>query len=316
MYNVGIDLGGTTIKGGIVDKTGKIIISKAIPTNAERTGKEIIKDIANLSNELIEKSGINISEINSIGIGSPGLIDSRNKKIILASNIDFNNINVEEEMKKYINIDIFIENDANCATVAEFYCGSMKNYNSGVMLTIGTGIGGGVILDGKLIKGDYLGETELGHTIVDYSGQKCKCGQKGCLEVFSSATAIINYAKTLIYENKNTKTKILDFAKDIDNINAKFVFEAYDLKDELATKVIERFNQYMAVAIVNYINIFRPGVFCIGGGVSARGEKLINPIIEKAQELILGNKLECPIVTAILGNDAGIIGAAMLYNAQ
>ncbi len=153
MYNIGIDLGGTTIKGGIVDKTGKIVISKAIPTNAERKGEEIIKSIAELAKELIEISKIHISEINSIGIGSPGLIDGKNKKIVLASNINFDNINVEQEMKKYIDIDIFLENDANCAAVAEFYCGSMKGFNSGVMITVGTGIGGGVILDGKLIKG-------------------------------------------------------------------------------------------------------------------------------------------------------------------
>lgn len=314
MYYVGIDLGGTTIKGGIVDEAGKILISKAIPTNPERNGEEIIKSIADLSIELINECNIDISKINSIGIGSPGLIDSKNKKIVLASNLNFNNINVEKEMKKYIDIDIYIENDANCATVAEFYCGSMKGYKNGVMITVGTGVGGGVILDGKLIKGGYLGETELGHTIVDYSGERCKCGQKGCLEVFASANAIINHAKKLITKNKNTK--ILDFATSIEDINAKNVFDAYDLNDEIATEVINRFNEYMAVGVVNYINIFRPDIFCIGGGVSARKEKLTKPIEKMAKKIIFGNEFECPIVPAILGNDAGIIGAAMLHKAH
>lgn len=310
MYYVGIDLGGTTIKGGIVDEKGKIIISKAIPTEAQRNGEEIIKSIALLSKELIENAKVPISSINSIGIGSPGLIDSKNKKIILASNINFKNINVEKEMKKHINLDIYIENDANCATVAEFYFGSMKEYNSGIMITVGTGVGGGVIINGKLLKGEFMGEAELGHIIVDYSKESCGCGQKGCLECFASANAIIKHAKMLILENKNTK--ILEFSKNIENIDAKAIFDAYDLQDKLATEVIERFNKYMAIGIVNYVNIFRPAVICIGGGVSARKEKLTKPIEKIAEKLIFGNRLETKIVPAILGNDAGIIGAAML----
>lgn len=313
MHYIGIDLGGTTIKGGIVNEEGKIIISKSVPTEAEREGQEIIKSIAMLAKELILESEIDISEFNSIGIGSPGLIDSKNKRIVLSSNINFDNINVEEEIKKYINLQVFIENDANCATVAEFYCGSMKGYNNGVMITIGTGIGGGVIIDGKLIKGDYLGETELGHTIVDYSGEECNCGQKGCLEVYASANSIIKYAKKLISNNKSTK--ILDFVNNIDDIDAKAVFDAYDLGDEIATKVINRFNEYMAVGIVNYINIFRPGVICIGGGVSARKDKLTKPIEKMAKNIIFAKEFDSKIVPAILGNDAGIIGAAMLSKA-
>ncbi len=167
MYYIGIDLGGTTIKGGIVDEEGKIIISKAIPTEPQRDGKEIIKSIALLSQELIETVRIPISDIRSIGIGSPGLIDSKNKKIILSSNINFKDIDVEKEMKKYINLDIYIENDANCATVAEFYFGSMKEYDSGIMLTVGTGVGGGIIINGKLLKGEFIGETELGELAVE-----------------------------------------------------------------------------------------------------------------------------------------------------
>lgn len=310
MYYVGIDLGGTTIKGGIVDEKGKIIISKAIPTEAQRNGEEIIKSIALLSKELIENAKIPISNINSIGIGSPGLIDSKNKKIILASNINFKNINIEKEMKKHINLDIYIENDANCATVAEFYFGSMKEYNSGIMITVGTGVGGGVIINGKLLKGEFMGETELGHIIVDYSKERCSCGQKGCLECFASANAIIKHAKMLI--SKNNNTKILEFSKNIENIDAKAIFDAYDLQDKLAIEVIERFNKYMAIGIVNYVNIFRPAVICIGGGVSARKEKLTKPIEKIAEKLIFGNRLETKIIPAILGNDAGIIGAAML----
>ena len=311
MYYIGIDLGGTTIKGGIVAEDGKIIRSISTPTFPEREGSQIIKSMAQVAIDLIEEEGLDFNSIHSIGIGSPGLIDSKNKVIVSSSNINFDNINVEKEMKKYINLPIYLENDANCATIAEFVCGSMKGYENGIMITIGTGIGGGVILDNKLAKGTYLGESELGHTIVDYTGgEYCNCGQKGCLEVFSSASSIIKYAKQLLEQDNNSK--ILELSDSIDDINAKNVFDAYDLGDSIAIKVIERFNTYLAIGIVNFINIFRPSIICIGGGVSARGEKLTKPIEKKKKKMIYGNEFKTKIVPAILGNDAGIIGAAMI----
>lgn len=314
MYYIGIDLGGTTIKGGIVTEDGKIIKSKSSPTLPEREGNEIVKSMAMLALELIEEEGINISDVHSVGIGAPGLIDSKNKVIVASSNINFDNTKVEEEMKKYIDLPIYLENDANCATIAEFVCGSMKGYKDGIMLTIGTGVGGGIILDGKVAKGSYLGEGELGHTIIDYTGgDYCGCGQKGCLETFCSANAIIKYAKQLLENEKNSK--VLEFADSFDEINAKNIFDAYDLGDEIALKVIERFNTYMAIGIVNFVNIFRPAIISIGGGASARGELLTKPIEELAQKMIYGNGFETKIVPAILGNDAGIIGAAMISKA-
>lgn len=314
MYYIGIDLGGTTIKAGIVTEDGKIIRTKSVPTLPDREGEEIVKSMAFVALDLIKEEGLNIEDIHSIGIGAPGLIDSKNKVIEVSSNINFKNTNVEKEMKKHINLPIYLENDANCATIAEFICGSMKGYDNAIMLTIGTGIGGGVILDGKVAKGSYLGEGELGHTIVDYTGgEYCGCGQKGCIETFCSAKSMITYAKKLLEENKNSK--ILELAESFEDINAKNIFDAYDLRDEIATKVIERFNTYLAIGIVNFINIFRPGVICIGGGASARGENLTKPIENIAQKMIYGGGFKTKIVPAVLGNDAGIIGAAMISKA-
>lgn len=314
MYYIGIDLGGTTIKAGIVTEDGKIIRTKSVPTLPDRAGEEIVKSMAFIALDLIKEEGLNIEEVHSIGIGAPGLIDSKNKVIETASNINFKYTNVEKEMKKHINLPIYLENDANCATIAEFVCGSMKGYDNAIMLTIGTGIGGGVILDGKVAKGSYLGEGELGHTIVDYTGgEYCGCGQKGCIETFCSAKSMIKYAKKLLEANKDSK--ILELAESFEDINAKNIFEAYDLGDEIATKVIDRFNTYLAVGIVNFINIFRPGVICIGGGASGRGEKLTKPIEDIAQKMIYGEGFKTKIVPAILGNDAGIIGAAMISKA-
>ena len=314
MYYIGIDLGGTTIKGGIVTEDGKIIRTMCEPTMPKREDSEIIKSIAQLTLNLIKEENLNIKDIHSIGIGSPGLIDSKNKIIVTASNINFNNTNVEKEIKKHINLPIYLENDANCATIAEFVCGSMKGYDSGIMLTIGTGVGGGIILDNKLAKGSYLGEGELGHTIVDYTnGEYCGCGQKGCLETFCSANSIIKYAKQLLQDKK--ESKILDLADSFDTITAKNIFDAYDLGDDIAKQVIERFNTYLAIGIVNFINIFRPGIISIGGGASARGKKLTSPVEKIAKKMIYGNGFETKIVPAILGNDAGIIGAAMISKA-
>lgn len=314
MYYIGIDLGGTTIKGGVVTEDGKITSTISMPTLPEREGEEIIKDIAVLSKRLIEENNLNLDDIKCIGIGSPGLIDSKNKIVVTSSNINFHNINVETEMKKYIDLPIYLENDANCATIAEFVCGSMKGCKNAIMLTVGTGVGGGVIVDSKMCKGTFLGEGELGHMIVDYSSNVvCGCGQIGCLETFASSNSIIDYAKQLLKDEK--ESEILKIAGSVENINAKAVFDAYDLKDEIATKVIERFNTYMAIGIVNLVNIFRPDVICIGGGASARGEKLTSPIEKVAQNMIYGNSLQTKLVPATLGNDAGIIGAAMICKA-
>ncbi|WP_317367789.1 ROK family protein [uncultured Tyzzerella sp.] len=314
MYYIGIDLGGTTIKGGIVTEDGKIIKSKSVPTLPEREDSQIVKSMAMLALELINEEGIDIKDVHSIGIGAPGLIDSKNKVIVASSNINFNNTNIGQEMKKHLDLPVYLENDANCATIAEFVCGSMKGYDSGVMFTIGTGVGGGVILNGKMSKGSYLGEGELGHIIVDYTGGTyCGCGQKGCLETFCSANAMIKYAKQILENEKNSK--ILELADSFEEINAKNIFDAYDLKDDVATKVVERFNTYLAIGIVNIVNIFRPGVISIGGGASARGELLTKPIEEIAQKMIYGNGFETKIVPATLGNDAGIIGAAMISKA-
>lgn len=312
MYYVGIDLGGTTIKGGLVDENGVIVERLTRPTLAERKGSEIIEDIVKLGLELISNHGISTSEVDSIGVGAPGLIDSKNKIVVTSSNINFDNDNFEVEAKKYTDLPIYLENDANCATVAEFVYGSMKGHNNAIMFTIGTGVGGGVIVDGKLLKGTHLGETELGHMIVDYTGhdEPCNCGQVGCLESFASANSIVKYAKELSKENPNTK--ILEFSENLDNIDAKSVFDAYDLGDETAVKVINRFNTYLAIGIVNVVNIFKPSIVSIGGGASARGEKLTNPIEEIAQNMIYGDGFKNKIVTATLGNDAGIIGAGML----
>ncbi|WP_250277653.1 ROK family protein [[Clostridium] colinum] len=311
MYYIGIDLGGTTIKGGILTEDGKIIRTISKPTLPQREDSEIVKSMALVALELIKEEGLNIKDIHNIGIGAPGLIDSKNKVIVASSNINFNNTNIEKYMKNHINLPIYLENDANCATIAEFLCGSMKGYKNAIMLTIGTGVGGGIILDSKIVKGSYLGEGELGHTIIDYTGgEYCGCGQKGCLETFCSANAIIKYAKHLLKDEK--ESKILHFAESFDDINAKNIFDAYDFGDDIAIKVIERFNTYLAIGIVNFINIFKPDVIAIGGGASARGEKLTKPIEKIAQKMIYGNGFETKIVPATLGNDAGIIGAGMI----
>ena len=313
MYYIGIDLGGTTIKCGLVTEDGKIIKAISEPTLAKRNPSQIIESMAMLALNLIKEETLKISDIHSIGIGVPGLVDSKNKIAVKACNLTFDNTNIETEMKKYINLPIYIENDAKCATIAEFTSGSIKGYQNGIMLTIGTGIGGAVISNGKLLKGNYLGEGELGHVIIDYTdGDCCPCGQKGCLETFCSAPSIINYAKNILKNNKNSK--ILELSDSFEEINAKNVFDAYDLGDEIATKVIDRFNNYLAIGIVNFINIFRPDVICIGGGASARGEALTKPIEKIAKNLIYSNGFETKIVAATMGNDAGIVGAAMIGN--
>ncbi len=320
MYYIGVDLGGTSIKAGLVSEDCEIIQTLTAPTIADNPDK-ILKDIASLSLDLIKNQNLSLADISSIGVGSPGLIDSKAKTIVTCNNIKFSNTNFETELKKNINYDlpIYLENDANCATVAEFFGGSMKGHSNCIMLTVGTGVGGGVIVGGNLLKGSILGETELGHMIVDPSGDGCTCGQTGCLETFCSATAIIKHTKKLINTTSNTSTKILELAGgDINSINGANIFDAYDLGDDIAKQVIDRFNNYMAYGIINLYNIFKPSIVCIGGGASARKNKLTDPIQELVQKQIYcnGERELYKVTPAVLGNSAGIIGASMLANMQ
>lgn len=312
MYYIGIDLGGTNIAAGVVNEEGKIVKSGSVPTKRERNHSEIIKDMAELVKNLISEAGLKNEDVAYIGIGSPGAIDSKNGVVMYANNLNFRMVNVREEMKKHIDLPVYIDNDANCAGLGETKFGGAKGAKNSLTVTLGTGVGGGVVIDGKIFGGTHNVGTELGHMVIVRDGEQCSCGRKGCLEAYASATALINQARSAVA--RNLDSKILELANgDLSKIEAKTVFDAMHAGDEVAAKVVDNYLEYLAEGIANFINIFEPEVIAIGGGVSRQGDFILVPLREKVYKRVYGGVTPpVQIKAAELGNDAGIIGAAML----
>ena len=313
MYYVGIDLGGTNIAAALVNENGDIIRKTSIPTFNERQYEEICKDMGMLAKKVIEDEGISLDEVKSIGVGSPGTPDSENGILIYTNNFkNFNNVPVRTEIQKYVDLPVYLENDANCAALGESVVGAGKGYKDCVAITLGTGVGGGIIIDGKIVAGSFHGGAEIGHMVIQAGGEQCNCGRKGCFESYSSATALIRDARIAAAKYPSCKINKL-VNGDLSKMNAKIPFDAAQAGDEVAIKVIDRYISYLAVGIGNCINIFEPQVLIIGGGVCAQKDNLLIPLIGKDKNECYGNAdLKTKITIAELGNDAGIIGAAML----
>lgn len=311
MY-IGVDLGGTNIATGIVNEEGKLIYDDSVPTGKERNYKVIVNDIIDLINKIIKESGIEKEKIKAVGIGIPGIAEANTGRVIKCPNLNWSNIPLKQIMEDRLNIPVFIDNDATLAALAEHTAGSMKYVSSGVFITIGTGIGGGVILDGKIESGFHGIGSEIGHMIVGKNYYNCGCGRNGCLETFASSTALISYTKRLIESGE--KTVIIDKLRgNIEKLNGKLIFQAAKEGDPLANKAVNRMAKYLAVGIMNIVSIIDPEIFVLGGGISKAGDFLLNKIKEEVSRikyyegLPIGN-----IVLAKLGNEAGIIGAAIL----
>ncbi len=312
MYSIGIDLGGTNIAAGVVDETGLIICKESVPTLRERSYQEIIKDMAMLALKLINESKLKIENIKCIGIGTPGTADNKNGILLYANNLRFKNVPMRKEMQKYINVPILIENDANCAALAESIAGAASDAENSIMITLGTGIGGGIIIDKKLYSGFNGAAAEVGHMSIMVDGKLCTCGRSGCWEAYGSAEALIEQALEAIKENPGSL--MMKLAEDnLGKMNAKIPFDAARMEDETAKTVVDKYIKYVAEGITNLINIFTPEVFVIGGGISKEGEYLLKPIREYVYRNVYAKDVTQTIIrVAKLGNDAGIVGAAML----
>lgn len=314
MYYLGVDLGGTTIKVGLINEAYEIIQSMTRPTGRERSSEEVLKDVAMLCIEVMNLQGITEKDIHSIGMGSPGIASPSEGIILSSSNLNFNHVNVRKEIQKYIDTEVYVENDANCAALGEAICGAAKGENNVVVVTLGTGVGGGIVTQGKLNHGSFFGAGEIGHQVICYGEKEsCGCGRKGCWEQYASATALIKQAKEAVKEAP--KSMILTLVKEqkLEDINAKVIFDAAQAGDLIAQDVLECYFKYVACGLTNIINILEPGMIVLGGGMSAQKEYLSEPITKYVeQEMYGGLSLKTKIKTALLGNDAGIIGAGLL----
>lgn len=311
-YYIGIDLGGTNIKAGVVDENFKIIAKATCKTNLPRSAEEICKDMANVAIEAVKNAELTIDDIQSVGIGTPGTANSSTGMIEYSNNLDFYNVPVVEIMREYIDKPCFVENDANAAAYGEFVAGAAKGVNDAVCITLGTGVGGGIIIDRKIYSGFNFAGAEIGHTVVDPNGPVCTCGRKGCFEVFSSATGLIRMTKEAM--EKHPDSLLFAESEKEGKVSARTAFNAMRMGDTAAKGVIDTYIKYLACGITNTINIFQPDILCIGGGVCNEGDPLLLPLKELvAKEVYTKNSPKnTEIVIAKLGNDAGIIGAAFL----
>lgn len=311
MY-IGIDLGGTNIAAGIVDGEGNIKHEKSCPTKVGRKPQEIIDDMIHLVLNILEEYQMDLREIKSIGIGIPGLAD-KNGNVIYCVNLGWENVPLRAMLENVLHKPIYIDNDATVAALAEYESGSMKDCKSGLLITLGTGIGGGIILNGEVYSGFNGIGSEIGHIVVGENFYNCNCGRNGCLETFASSTAIIKHTKKLIADLDETTTILKRAEGNINNIDARIIFDSAKEGDKIANLAVDRLVQYLGTGIINIINFIDPEIIALGGGVSGAGQYLLDRIREE----VMSNKYykDLPIakiVLAELGNKAGIIGAAMI----
>ncbi len=318
MYRIGIDLGGTNIAAGIVNEQYKIIAKDSVPTLSERPGEEIAADIAALCKKLCTDSGIAEADVASVGIASPGIVDDETGEIIYANNLSgFRHFPLVPTLKKLLTVpEIHIENDANAAAWGEAVAGAAKGSKSSVMITLGTGVGGGIIDHGKVFKGFNSAAGELGHIVIAVDGRPCSCGRRGCWEAYSSATGLINMTREKLEECEKTgrKTVMTELVAAAGKVNGRTAFDGMRKGDAAAKEVVDEYIKYLASGLASMINIFQPEVLSIGGGISNEGQTLLDlvePLVRKEQYgtgLIPNPTLRI----ATLRNDAGIIGAAVL----
>ena len=309
-YYVGIDLGGTFIKGGIVDDLGNVILSDKVPTESEGGQEVVATNIANLANALIEKAGLAKDDLVGIGMGVPGMIDSENGVVILSNNLKWHNFNIAKAVSDRTGLKVKIANDANVATLAEVKFGAAKNRRNVIMLTLGTGVGGGIVANGQLIEGNLSVGAELGHAVIARGGEQCSCGRRGCLEAYASATALIRDTKRAMQAHPDSKMWEIG---SLDAVCGKTAFDYKDT-DAYAKEVVDNYIGALATGIANFGNIFRPEVVLLGGGVCAQGDVLIKPLQELVNKEVFAQDLgpEVKVLIATLENTAGTLGAASL----
>jgi len=309
-YYVGIDLGGTFIKGGIVDDLGNIVYEDKTPTESEKGAEKVAENIAALAQKLLKKVGLGADDVEGIGMGVPGMIDSKNGNVIYSNNLAWKDFDIGPRVAELTGLRVKIANDANVAALGEVKFGVAKGYDSAILLTLGTGVGGGIVVDGKLIEGNKSAGAELGHSVIVANGEQCTCGRKGCLEAYASATAIIRDTKRAMQADKNSK--MWDIGS-LDKVTGKTAFDYKDT-DESAKAVVDGYIANLACGITNFANIFRPEVVILGGGVCAQGDSLVKPLQALLDKELFAGKLgpQVPIVIAQLGNSAGLLGGAAL----
>lgn len=309
-YYVGIDLGGTFIKGGIVDDLGNIVYQDKTPTESNGGADKVAENIAALTKSLLSAVGLSVSDVEGLGMGVPGMIDSKAGTVIYSNNLAWEDFAIGKKVEELTGLSVKIANDANVAALGEVKFGAAKEYDHAILLTLGTGVGGGIVVDGRLVEGNRSAGAELGHSVIVASGEQCTCGRKGCLEAYASATALIRDTKRAMVLHPESKMWELG---SLDRVTGKTAFDYMDT-DVYAKEVVDGYINMLGCGIVNFANVFRPQVVLLGGGVCAQGDNLVKPLQAYLDRELFAGAMgpQVKILIAELGNSAGILGAAAL----
>ena len=303
----GVDIGGTTIKMGMFSSDGELVDKWEIPTRTEDNGSNILPDIAASITRKREELSVSKDEVAGIGISVPGPVDD-NGIVHKCVNLGWGVFDINEEMKKYTGVPVFAGNDANAAALGEVWKGGGKGYKNAVVVTLGTGVGGGIIVNGKILSGSSGAGGEIGHILVNHNEtEKCGCGNKGCLEQYASATGIAKIAKKKLKEDDRPSVM-----RNARSINGKVVFDAVKAGDELAIEVAEEFGRVLGIGLSIVADVVNPEIFVIGGGVSRAGQIVIDYIEKNYNEYVFHASRGTKFALATLGNDAGIYGSAKM----
>ncbi len=306
---IGIDLGGMSAKGAIL-KDGELLGKSRVVTDASKPIENTAEDLANLCFETAKQACVNFDEVEAIGIGSPGTINSATGEVVWWSNFHWANVPLGAMLSKLTGKKVFVTNDANAAALGEAAYGAGKKYQDSILLTLGTGVGGGIVLGGKLYEGFKSAGAEIGHMSIKVDGETCTCGRKGCFERYASATALIKFTRAEMERNK--ESRMWQIAGSIEGADGRTAFDAMRAGDESATKVVNEYVSYLGEGIANLINVLCPEAIILGGGVSAEKEYLLTPLRKYVFAHTYSSEENVPvqIVCAQLGNDAGLYGAA------
>ncbi|MDR0389176.1 MAG: ROK family protein [Spirochaetaceae bacterium] len=308
MYRIGVDLGGTNIAVGLVNDDYVITARISVPTNALQAAEGVVAGIGDAIERVLEKSGLTGPDCAGIGVGAPGTCDTERGIVFRSYSLSWNNVPLAAMLEERFHLPVRINNDANCAALAEVKAGAAKGCKNVVLVTLGTGIGSGIVINGTIYSG-YLGSgTEMGHMLLDYNGEQCSCGRKGCWDAYASSTALVVQAKRAAFSRPESRLNSLP------QITGQSVFEAAEQGDVTAIAIINKYCEYLALGISNIINVLAPEMILIGGGVSSQGERILEPVRKYARENCFDKREEAmPIIKiASMGNEAGIIGAAVL----
>lgn len=308
MYRIGVDLGGTNIAVGLVNDNYEMVAQTSVPTRANRPAEQVIADIGDAIVSVLEKSGVALENCTVIGVGAPGTCDVERGIVICSYSLTWNQVPLSSMLQKRFGIPVRLDNDANCAALAEVKAGAAEGCRNVVLVTLGTGIGTGIVINGSIYSGLKGNGTEMGHVLIDYDGELCFCGRRGCWDAYASATSLIVQAK------RAASGRPESVLNHLPEITGKSVFDAAKQGDITAKAVVKKYCEYLSLGISNIVNALAPEMILLGGGISREGDLILNPIRDYINEYCFDTREEgMPILgVASMGNDAGIIGAASL----